>query len=193
MSEREIGWLKEKLFERRTVLLTGDLGEAATQCAAELMTLDATADAPIELRIDCEGGSLDDAFTVMDVIDLVSVPVHATVIGRARGPVVGVLAVCDHRVAAPHALLQLSEPSASYTGRPDDIAAFAAVHRAQLDDFCARLAAASGQTGEAIGDLVAARRPLDPPAAKALGLLDEIASRDADIRPFPRRVGFRVR
>lgn len=189
----DVGWLREKMFERRTVLLTGDLGAESTRCAAELMTLDATADAPIELRIDCEGGTVDDAFAVIDVVDLVGVPVNATVIGRALGPVVGVLAVCDHRIAAPHALLQLKEPSAAFEGNADALAAFAAHHRATVDRFCNRLAAASGQTSEAIGDLVAGRRPIDPTEALRLGLIDEVASRDADVRQFPRRVGFRVR
>ena len=189
----DIGWLREKMFERRTVLLTGDLGAEATRVAAELMTLDATADAPIELRVDAEGGTIDDAFTVIDVIDLVGVPVHATVIGRALGPVVGVLAVCDRRVAAPHALLQLREPAASFEGSADALAAFAAHRRATLDRFCDRLAQATGRSAAEIGDLVASRRPLDPEAALALGLVDEIASRDADVRQFPRRVGFRVR
>lgn len=189
----DVGWLREKMFERRTVLLTGDLGAEATRCAAELMTLDATADAPIELRIDCEGGTIDDAFTVIDVVDLVGVPVHATVIGRALGPVVGVLAVCDHRIASPHAFFQLKEPPASFEGNADALAAFAAHHRATLGRFCDRLAAATGQTTEAIDDLVASHRPIDPTEALRLGLIDEVASRDAEVRQFPRRVGFRVR
>jgi len=189
----EIGWLREKLFERRTVLLTGDLGEAATRCAAELMTLDATADGPIELRVDCDGGSLDDAFTVIDVVDLVGVPVHAIVIGRALGPVVGVVAVCDHRVAAPHAVLQLREPDIAFEGDATALAAFAEQRRAVLERFCERLADATGRTAAEVRDLVDRRRPLDPEQARALGIVDEVASRDAEIRAFPRRVGFRVR
>lgn len=189
----DVGWLREKLFERRTVLLTGDLAEVATRCAAELMTLDATADGAIDLRIDCAGGGLDDAFAVLDVVDLVSVPVHATCIGRADGPVAAVLAVADHRVAAPHALIRLHEGSGiAFDGRADELAAIAASHRAQLDRLCSRVARASGQPAEIIHDLVERRRPLDPDQAKHLGLVDDIAGRDAEIRMFPRRVGFRA-
>jgi ATP-dependent Clp protease protease subunit len=189
----DVGWLREKLFERRTVLLTGDLAEVANRCAAELMTLDATADAPIDLRIDCTGGSLDDAFAVLDVVDLVSVPVHATCIGRADGPVVGVLAVADHRVVAPHALIRLHEGEArSFCGSAGDLAAFAASNREHVERFCERLAEASGQTVDVIRDLLERRRPLHAEKAHRLGLVDEVASRDAEIRMFPRRVGFRA-
>ena len=39
-------WLQEKLFERRTVLVTGRLDDAlASQAAAQIMALDATGDA----------------------------------------------------------------------------------------------------------------------------------------------------
>jgi ATP-dependent Clp protease, protease subunit len=190
----DVGWLREKLFERRTVLLTGDLAEAASRCAAELMTLDATADAPIDLRIDCHGGGLDAALAVIDVVDLVGVPVHATCIGRADGPVAGVLAVADHRLAAPHALIRLHEGEpAAFEGRAADLAALATAHRAQLDGFCERVAEACGQPVATIADLVDRRRPIDPHEALRLGIVDEVADRDAEIRLFPRRVGFQLR
>lgn len=189
----EVGWLREKLFERRTVLLTGDLGEVANRCAAELMALDALAEAPIDLRIDCAGGTVHDAFAVLDVVDLVSVPVHATCIGRADGPVVGVLAVAHNRVVAPHALLRLHEgAAASFCGSATDLAAFAASNREHVERFCTRIAEASGQTVDTIRDLVERRLPIDAAEAARLGLVDEVASRDADIRMFPRRVGFRA-
>lgn len=188
----EIGWLHEKLFERRTVLLTGDLADTATRCAAELMTLDATSDGPIDLRIDCAGGTLDDAFALLDVVDLLGVPVHATCIGRADGPVAGVLAVADRRVAAPHALIRLHEGAgACFSGSADDLAGFAAARRDHLDRFCQRLADASGQPTDVIRELTERGRPIEPEEAKRLGLIDDVAGRDAEIRMFPRRVGFR--
>ena len=68
----------------------GDLNEAlAGQVALELMSLDASGDEHVTLYVDSGGGNLEAAFTVIDVIDLLGVPVHATCLGRAEGPAVG--------------------------------------------------------------------------------------------------------
>jgi ATP-dependent protease ClpP protease subunit len=45
-------WLQEQLFERRIVLVTGQLDDdAAAQVAAALLTLDVRSDKPIELHL----------------------------------------------------------------------------------------------------------------------------------------------
>ena len=88
------------------------------------------------------------AFIVMDVIDLLGVPVHATCLGRAEGPAVGVMAVSDHRSAAPHARFRLCEPQSSAQGRASDMQRFAEQQRLQLDRFIARVAEATGRPNE---------------------------------------------
>jgi ATP-dependent protease ClpP protease subunit len=62
-------WLQEKLFERRMVLVTGRLDDAlASQAAAQIMTLDATGDEPIDLVVDSAEGTLEAAFVLIEVI-----------------------------------------------------------------------------------------------------------------------------
>ena len=73
-----------------------------------------------------QGGTLEAAFTLIDVIDLLGVPVHATCIGRAEGAALGVLAVATRRLAIPHARLRLCEPTNAFAGRADDVASWAA-------------------------------------------------------------------
>ena len=94
--------LAQRLFEQRVVLLNGPLDDmTATRVSAELMTLDAEGDDAVTLRIDCADGSLALALTLMDVIELLGVPVHALSMGQVGGPAVGVLAVCHHRASMP--------------------------------------------------------------------------------------------
>ena len=77
--------LAERLFEQRVVGLHGALDDTvATRVSAELMTLDAEGDGPVTLRIDSAGGSVALALTVMDVIELLGVPVRAAVPGPGR-------------------------------------------------------------------------------------------------------------
>ena len=54
--------LRAQLFERRLLFLTGGLDDrAAGDIAAQLMTLDASGDEPVQLHVDSAGGSLDAA------------------------------------------------------------------------------------------------------------------------------------
>jgi ATP-dependent Clp protease protease subunit len=167
----------DQLFGRRTVLVATTLDdETASRVAAELMTLDALGDDPIELWVDCAGGTFDAALAVMDVIDLVGVVVQATCLGRAHGPVVGVLAVAHHRAAAPHSQLRFDAPSSSLAGPVSDVVRAADSLARRHDDFCRRVALASGQTIEWVDNALRARRTFEPIEAVRAGLLDEIAA-----------------
>ncbi len=192
-SPHPLEWMRRQQFDRRVVVLSGTLDDRmATEVAAELMTLDATGDDPVELQIDSADGSVDAALALMDVIDLMGVPVHAWCTGRAGGPVVGVLAVCDKRTASPHARLQLAEPRVEFDGDARSVGHRANEHLRRWRAFCARLAEAAGRTVEAVSDDAARGRYLSADEAVGYGILDEVAG--ADITRLPgARIGFRPR
>ncbi len=54
----------------------------STRVSAELMTLDAEGDEPVTLRVDCGEAALAPALTLMDVIELMGVPVRALCLGQ---------------------------------------------------------------------------------------------------------------
>ena len=96
-------WLEERLFERRIVLCRGTLDDAlAGRVASELMTLDALGDGAVELQLDCEGASLEAAWTLIDVVDLLGVPVNIVCSGRVEGAAVGLLSAGERRTALAH-------------------------------------------------------------------------------------------
>src|SRR5712692_6545719 len=85
-------WLQEKLFERRIVLVTGQLDDkVATEAAAALMTLDASGDKPIELHLDSPEGTLEAAFALIDTIDMLQATLRVKCRGQVGGPVIGVV------------------------------------------------------------------------------------------------------
>lgn len=171
------GWLHEKLFERRVVFVRGRLDDAlATQAAAEIMTLDASGDAPIDVHLDSRDGTLEAAFVLIDVIDLVRATVRAHCHGLVGGTAIGVVAVADHRSAAAHAAFRLAQPTAELTGTPDQIAALSRHHRDLLWKFQARLANATGRPVEDIADDMRRGRYLDAREALDYGLIDAIRS-----------------
>jgi len=186
-------WALAELLESRTVVLDGPVdSDRALTVSAELMLLDGEGDDAVQLRIESAGGTLDGALMLIDVIDLLGVPVQGTCMGRAEGAALFVLAACPERVVGPHARLQLVEPPASYEGFRD-VAGAAEHHRARLDQLIARLASTTGQGEEELRDDLHRGRFLRPEEAVALGIADQVATPEASIRRFPRRVGYRLR
>jgi ATP-dependent Clp protease protease subunit len=175
------------------VFVTGVLDdESASRVAAELMTLDGAGDEPVSLQVDSGGGSLGAALALMDVIDLLGVPVDVTCAGRAEGPAVGVVAVGRRRTAAPHARFRLVEPQSSFQGRASELTGWIEQHQRQLDGFYQRLSSATGRPAPDIAADSRAGRYLDARQALRAGLVDEIGGRGAELHRWPPRgFGFR--
>lgn len=171
-------FVRTRLFEQRTVFLRGTLDEkTAGDAAAELMTLDATGDSGITLMLDAAGTTLTSAFTVMDVIDLLGVPVRAVCMGRAEGAAVGIQAVCQHRSAGPNARFRLRDPDIQTAGTASQLTQAVEHHAEQLRRFHQRIAQAVNQPVEVVATDFADGRYLDANEAKRYGLVDEIVGR----------------
>jgi ATP-dependent Clp protease protease subunit len=170
-------WLQTRLFERRIVILRGPLDElAAGRLAAELMTLDATGDDAVMLHIDSAGGPTHAAFTVIDTMDLLGVPVHTVCVGRAEGTAVGVVAAGVRRHASPNARFHLREPDTTISGTAGQMAVWAAEHQASAERFVTRLAAATRRPVEHLEADLASGRWLDATRATAYGIVDGLWS-----------------
>src|SRR5690349_17616834 len=64
------GWLEERLFDQRIVMLRGHLSaEAATGISAALLTLDSAGPEVVHLHVASPGGDLSAALSVVDVLD----------------------------------------------------------------------------------------------------------------------------
>jgi len=145
--------------------------------AAQLMTLDASGDEPVQLHVDSPGGPLEPAFVLIDTIALLGVPVHALCVGRAEGAAVGVLAAGELRRAAPHSRFRLSQPDEKVGGVARDIERWVAHKQRLLDEFHRHLSAATGRPLEQVEADTAAGRFLDADEAVTYGLVHEVWTR----------------
>jgi ATP-dependent Clp protease, protease subunit len=175
-------WLAERLFDRRIVMLNGTLTSGvASQAAAALLTLDALGTDPVQLHLSAPDGDLNAAFALVDAVDAMRAPLHATVTGEAGGAAVAVLAAAHRRLAYRHARIRLAEPrAASLAGTADEVAAAAGRYLRELEELAVRLAEVTGQPRSRVEDDLSAGRVLSAAEAREYGLVDEI------VGPSPR-------
>ncbi|MEU8241892.1 ATP-dependent Clp protease proteolytic subunit [Actinoplanes missouriensis] len=176
------GWLEERLFDQRIVMLRGQLTpDVATGTVAALLTLDSAGPDPIHLHMASSGGDLSAALSIIDVIDSLTAPVQALVTSEAGGAVLAVLAASDQRAAYRHARFKLAEPrAAGVTGTADEVAAAAGQHLRELEEVVVRLAEVTGQPRSRVEDDLSTGRTLSATEALEYGLITEV------ITPKPR-------
>ena len=169
-------WLHEKLYERRIVLVTGLLDDAAAaRAAAALMSLDAASDSPIEIHVDSPDGTLEAAFVLIDTLGTIRAPVRALCRGLVGTPAIGVVAAVGQRAAWPHARFRLTQPSVRLSGTPDQLDARTRQHLDLFVTFQAHLARATGRPVDEIADDMRRGRDLDAGEAQRYGLIDTIS------------------
>ena len=170
-------WLAERLLDQRVIALAGHLDDdSVNRATASLALLDAAGDEPIALRLSGVSADLDGVLTLIDALDLVGAPVHATTLGLLDGPAVALVAVADRRTAGPHATFRLRQPRArALAGR--EVEAAAAQYTRQLRRLEERLAEACRRPVEEIAADVRTGRVLDAEEARAYGLVDTVGTR----------------
>ena len=166
-------WLAERLLDQRVVALSGELDDdAVNRAVAALALLDASGDEPVQLRLSGVSADLDAALPLVDALDLMGAPVHATALGTLTGPAVALLAVADRRVVGPHAMLHLREPASGHGLHGRELEAWAAERARQLHRLHERLAVACGRPVAEIAADMAAGRLLTAQEAQDYGLAD---------------------
>jgi ATP-dependent Clp protease protease subunit len=174
--------LYERLLEKRIVLAAGILDDdAAARFSAQLLTLDADGDEPIRLELQNLQAELPAALTVMGILDVLRVPVHAYVSGEIGGPGLGVLASCPHRSAYPNASFTLTEPKLAFGGTVTAISAREQQVTRMLDTLYFRLADVTGREVDEIREDARRGRSLTVAQAIGYGLIEELQTRTRPI------------
>ncbi len=178
--------LARRLLAERVVLLHGPLDDlSVARVSAELMTLDAEGDDPVTLRVDCGEAGLAPALTLMDVIELMGVPVRALCLGQVGAGAIGVVAVCAHRAAMPSTRFLLREPTTSMEAHVRNTAQWAELRAGERRRFCERVAGAVGRPADSVEEDLQRGRFLSAAEAVDYGIVDEVCRPEAPIRRLP--------
>ncbi len=169
-------WLEGYLFDRRIAVVRGALDDlTATRIATELMTLDATADEAVTLQVDSSGGPLTAAFTLIDVIEALGVPVNVLCMGRVEGTAVAVAAAGSHRLSLPHTQFRTSDPEISFDARAAQAEHLAKAQLALLRRYHECLARFTGRPVGEVEQWCSEGRFFVAEEAKTAGIIDEIS------------------
>ena len=154
--------LYERLLAKRIVLASGLLDDdAAARLSAQLLTLDAEQKDPIRLELQNLRAELSAVVTVMGILDVLRVPVHACVSGEINGPALGVLASCPRRSGYPNATFVLAEPRLHFGGTVTALTAREQQMTRMLDTLYFRLAEVTGREVDEIREDCAPRPDAD--------------------------------
>jgi ATP-dependent Clp protease protease subunit len=168
-------WLAQRLLDQRLVALAGALdADTANRAVAELALLDASGDDPVRLRLSGVTADLDVVLTLVDALDVMSAPVHATALGTIAGPAVALLAVADSRTVGPHTTVHLHDPRSPVGVPGAELETAAAEHARRVRRLQERLATACGRPVDEIAADMHPGRVLDAEEAHEYGLVDAI-------------------
>jgi ATP-dependent Clp protease, protease subunit len=164
--------LYARLLEKRIVLASGILDdEAAARLSAQLLTLDAEGDEPIRLELQNLRAELPAALTVMGILDVLRVRVHACVSGEISGPALGVLVSCARRTGYPNATFTLAEPRLEFGGTVTAVTARQQQVTRMLDTLYYKMAEVTGREVDEIREDARRRRSLTTAQALGYGLI----------------------
>ncbi|MEU7915140.1 ClpP family protease [Microbispora bryophytorum] len=188
--------LNEKLFQQRTLLLTGEVDdEMAERACAELVLLaSADPERDIILYINSPGGSVLAGLAIYDTMKLVPNDVVTVALGMAASMGQVLLASGTHgkRISLAHSRIMMHQPSAGIGGTAIDISIQAenlTYMKRQSEEI---LAAETGRTIEEIAADSDRDRWFTPEEARDYGMIDTIVDSFHTIAPYavPNRMGF---
>jgi ATP-dependent Clp protease protease subunit len=171
--------LQRDLFRSRTVLVFGEVTtDLAHVTAAQLLSLAARDDAPIRVIVHSQGGHVEAADTVHDVVRFIRPEVVMIGSGwvASAGALIYAAAEKKNRLALPNTRFLLHQPLGGMKGRASDIEIEAAQILLMRDRLNRIFASATGRPVEKIAEDTEHDHWMTAEEARAYGLVGRIVT-----------------
>ena len=167
-----------ELVQHRIVFLAEPVNpESANRLIAQLLRLDADShDRPIDLYVNCPGGSVSDGIAIIDAMHCIQAPVGTTCIGQAASMAAWILAAGTpgRRCATPNAEVMIHQVAGGFSGSAADVQVHTR-HMLRLQQrLVDMLAAWTGQTPDRITQDMERDFFMTAHEAMAYHLIDEV-------------------
>lgn len=178
--------LYSRLLRDRIIFVTGQIEPNMAQliCAQLLFLESESAEKPVSMYIQSEGGVITAGMSICDTMNFVRPKIHTTILGFAAsmGSFIASQGEPGHRYCLPNAEILIHQPSGGASGQETDIA-IAAAHIAKLKKRLTQgyVERCNGKaTFEEFAAVMERDYTMDPDEAlNRWGLIDQIVSKRA--------------
>lgn len=116
--------IQKKMLDSRSVIISGEINQALTEkVVSQLLLLQEIDDRPIKLYINSQGGHVEAADTIHDIIKFIKPTVHIIGTGwvASAGITIFLAAEKAHRYALPNTRFMIHQPLGGVQGQASDI------------------------------------------------------------------------
>jgi len=145
--------MQQKLLDSRSIIISGEINQMLTEkVVTQLLLLQGISDAPIKIYINSQGGHVEAADTIHDIIKFIKPEVHVIGTGwvASAGITIFLAAKKEHRYALPNTRFMIHQPLGGVRGQASDIEIEAKEIIRMLDRVNRLIADATGQTVEKV-------------------------------------------
>jgi len=145
--------MQQKLLDSRSIIISGEINQTLTEkVVTQLLLLQGIRDAPIKIYINSQGGHVEAADTIHDIIKFIKPEVHVIGTGwvASAGITIFLAAKKEHRYALPNTRFMIHQPLGGVRGQASDIEIEAKEIIRMLDRVNRLIADATGQTVEKV-------------------------------------------
>ncbi|WP_437887407.1 ATP-dependent Clp protease proteolytic subunit [Phytobacter sp. V91] len=145
--------MQQKLLDSRSIIISGEINQTLTEkVVTQLLLLQGISDKPIKIYINSQGGHVEAADTIHDIIKFIKPEVHVIGTGwvASAGITILLAAKKEHRYALPNTRFMIHQPLGGVRGQASDIEIEAKEIIRMLDRVNRLIADATGQTVEKV-------------------------------------------
>ena len=116
--------MQQKLLDARSIIISGEINQALTEkVVTQLLLLQGISDAPIKIYLNSQGGHVEAADTIHDMIKFITPEVHIIGTGwvASAGITIFLAAKKEHRYSLPNTRFMIHQPMGGVRGQATDI------------------------------------------------------------------------
>ena len=177
--------MQQKLLDARSIIISGEINQALTEkVVTQLLLLQGISDAPIKIYLNSQGGHVEAADTIHDMIKFITPEVHIIGTGwvASAGITIFLAAKKEHRYSLPNTRFMIHQPLGGVRGQATDIEIEAREIIRMLDRVNKLIADATGQPLEKVKKDTDRNFWMSPAEALDYGIVGKLITHYDDLK-----------
>ena len=176
--------MQQKLLDARSIIISGEINQALTEkVVTQLLLLQGICDAPIKIYLNSQGGHVEAADTIHDMIKFITPEVHIIGTGwvASAGITIFLAAKKEHRYSLPNTRFMIHQPLGGVRGQASDIEIEAKEIIRTLERVNRMIADATGQPVEKVKQDTDRNFWMNTKEAMDYGIVSRVVNSYADL------------